>query len=79
MNKFAESVVSSLGRVLLVLVLVTCGALSGGVSGWIVGLFFTETILGTLSAVGISGVTMWQLGVTLGFVSGFFKSVKITK
>tara|TARA_R110000851_G_scaffold3701_2_gene15083 strand:- start:12 stop:251 length:240 start_codon:yes stop_codon:yes gene_type:complete len=76
MIKFVEFVGVAIGSIGVVFLLVICGAFFGGVSGWIVGLFFTETILGTLSAVGISGVTMWQLGVTLGFVSGFFKSVK---
>ena len=50
------------------------GALAGGVSGWIVGIFFGDAILGVLAAAGIKGIGMWQLGVTLGFIGGFFSS-----
>ena len=31
-------------------------------------------ILGTLFGVDTMGMTMWQLGATLGFISGFFKA-----
>ncbi|MFN7902562.1 MAG: hypothetical protein ACK5O1_07035 [Holosporales bacterium] len=50
------------------------GAFFGGVGGWIVGIVFGDLILGVLAAFGIKGLTMWQLGVTLGFLSGYFKS-----
>lgn len=60
---------------LLILATLT-GTFFGGVAGWIVGWFFTDTILGVLAAVGIKGVTMWQLGATLGFLGGFVKSVQ---
>ena len=55
-------------------VLPIVGAFFGGVGGWLVGIVFGDLILGTLSALGIKGLTMWQLGVTLGFLSGYFKS-----
>lgn len=53
--------------------------LFGAIAGWIVGLVFTDTILGTLSRFGVDIVdlTMWQLGATLGFVGGFFKTAKV--
>ena len=66
----------ALGLVLLVIVMVILGTFFRGVAGYIVGLFFTDTIMETLDRFGINtlGMTMWQLGATLGFISGFFKS-----
>lgn len=71
----------AIGFVLIVIVLVIFGTFFGGVAGWIVGLFFTDTIMQTLNRIGVDtmGLTMWQLGATLGFVSGFFKSIKVQK
>ena len=71
----------ALGLVMLIIVMVILGTFFGGVAGWIVGLFFTDTIMGTLNRIGVDtmGLTMWQLGATLGFVSGFFKSTKVQK
>jgi len=57
------------------LMLIILGPLVGALSGLIVGIFFSTPILNTLSAFGVDGVTMWQLGATLGFVGGFFKAV----
>ena len=48
--------------------LLTCG-----IFGWIAGLFFGESILGILAKFGIEGYTMWQIGIFMGFFSGFFK------
>ena len=66
----------AIGLVLLIIVMVILGTFFGGVAGWIVGLFFTDTILITLNRFGVDtmGMTMWQLGATLGFISGFFKA-----
>lgn len=71
----------AVGLVMLIIVMVILGTFFGGVAGWIVGLFFTDTIMGTLNRIGVDtmGLTMWQLGATLGFVSGFFKSTKVQK
>lgn len=71
----------ALGLVMLIIVMVILGTFFGGVAGWIVGLFFTDTIMQTLNRIGVDtmGMTMWQLGATLGFVSGFFKSTKVQK
>lgn len=62
--------------VLAVILMVILGTFFGGVAGWIVGLFFTDTIMSTLDAFGVETfeLSMWQLGATLGFISGFFKS-----
>ena len=51
----------------------------GAVAGWIVGLFFEESILNFFAALGISGLKMWQIGAALGFIGGFFKSTSINK
>lgn len=55
--------------------------LMGAVAGWVVGLFFEETILTTLARFGVNvgGLAMWQLGATLAFVGSFFKTYSATK
>jgi len=60
----------------LILLLPLLGALAGALSGWVVGWFFTETILGFFAALGIKGFAMWQIGMSLGFIGGFFKAVQ---
>ena len=71
----------ALDFVMLIIVMVILGTFYGGVTGWIVGLFFTDTIMQTLNRIGVDtmDMTMWQLGATLGFVSGFFNSTKVQK
>ncbi|MEL4072252.1 hypothetical protein WKW50_19105 [Ochrobactrum sp. GPK 3] len=51
------------------------GVLGGALVGWVVGLFFAETIHAFLAAVGINaaGLAMWQIGASLGFIGGFFR------
>lgn len=55
------------------------GVALGALAGWVVGLFFGTTILGTLSHFGVntSDLAMWELGAMLGFVGGFFKAMLI--
>lgn len=60
-----------------VFVFVILGTLFGAVAGWIVGLFFGDTILGILAQLGVRNITMFQLGAFLGFVGGFLKT-KVT-
>lgn len=50
------------------------GTLMGAIAGWIVGMFFDDTILGILSQLGVHGVSMWQFGAFMGFVDGFLKT-----
>ena len=73
----------ALGLVIMVLIFVLFGTLFGGIIGWIVGLFFSDPIMNTLERIGVDtvGMTMWQLGATLGFISGFLraKDVKVSK
>ena len=55
------------------------GALFGAFAGWVVGLMFSDTILTFFSQLGITGFEMWQIGLVLGFVGGFFKTVVTSK
>ena len=48
--------------------------LVGAICGWCVGLFFDDSILFVLENCDIKGVSMWQLGASLGFTVSFFKS-----
>ena len=54
--------------VTFILHVITCG-----VFGCFIGLFFGESILQILAQLGIEGFSMWQIGVFMGFFSGFFK------
>lgn len=76
MGQVLTGAAMAVGLVLLIIFTVILGTLFGGIAGWIVGLFFTDTIMGTLNRFGVDtmGMTMWQLGATLGFISGFFKA-----
>ena len=66
------------GIAALILFLGILGVLGGIVSGWIVGLFFTDLIIGTIGRTGLdtAGLEVWHLGGTLGFIGAFFKSVQ---
>ncbi len=78
-----EKVVLALGAVVLVAVVlfaaVLLGTVFGALGGWVVGLFFSETMLGIFAALGIKGFAMWQIGAFLGFVGAFFKANVSTK
>jgi hypothetical protein len=54
------------------------GTIGGAITGWVVGLLFSDTILGIFAALGIKGFAMWQIGAFLGFVGAFFRT-SITK
>ena len=81
MGQAIAGALMAVGLMMLIIVMVILGTFFGGIAGWIVGLFFTDTIMNTLNRIGVDtmGMTMWQLGATLGFVSGFFKSTKVQK
>ncbi len=61
-----------------VLIMPMLGALIGGVCGLIVSVFFGNAILAVAHHFA-PGVTMWQLGAFLGFVSAFFRTNISTK
>ncbi len=62
-------------HVLMALVIAVATTFLGGITGWVVGLFFEEPILGILACVGIKGFSMFQIGLFFGFVSCFFKTL----
>jgi hypothetical protein len=76
MDKLITGVLGMLGVVFLLFFLVILTTLGGAVAGWIVGLFFEQTILDTLARFGVNvaGLSMWNLGATLAFVGSFFKA-----
>lgn len=51
--------------------------LLGAFAGWVVGWFFAETILTFFEQIGITGLEMWQIGMALGFISGYFRSTTV--
>lgn len=75
-----ESLIKVVGgfsvAVIGIIILMLLGPLLGGLAGWVVGWFFGDTILYVAGRLGLSGVEMWQLGMFLGFVGGFFKAVQ---
>lgn len=73
-----QTVGTIIGVILGLLVLIILGTLLGAVTGWIVGLFFGAAILDVFREAGVSGISMWQLGATLGFVGGFFRSAQVS-
>lgn len=50
----------------------------GAFSGWVVGMFFPETILGFLEQIGITGLEVWEVGASLGFLGGFFRYIPVS-
>jgi hypothetical protein len=78
MTDFITAVLIAIALVVLASV---GGALFGGLSGWIVGFFWTDPILDFLRRFGVDvqGLTVWQIGVSLGFMGGFFKATLTTK
>lgn len=82
MNKMMIVLITILTPILSV---VSCIASTffGGVAGWIVGLAFEDInlgILGILAQLGITNVTMFQVGAFLGFVTSFLtENIKISK
>ena len=75
MGGFGEFLGATLLVVLTGLFIMVAGALFGAISGWVVGLILGQAILGALASAGWTGITMWQLGATMGFIGAFFKSV----
>lgn len=71
MNARVELILTSL---IVVFFIIIGNTLIGGITGWIVGLAFGNQILHVFRQVGVDGITMWQLGLALGFISGFYIS-----
>lgn len=73
----AAFVVSSL------LFTVSASTIMGAATGWVVGLFFEYHIFRVVESF-VEGfsmyhVSLWQIGATLGFISGFFRKTTIVK
>lgn len=76
--KFLVGLVVALGVAALIVIFALLGTLFGAFGGWVVGWFFSDTILGVLAAFGLTGFKMWQIGAFLGFFGSFFKSHAIS-
>lgn len=78
MDKLALALV---GGAAFLFVACLLGPLFGGLAGWIVGFFWTDAILDFLRRFGVdtAGLTVWQIGVGLGFMGGFFKATLTEK
>jgi hypothetical protein len=79
--KMEKVAVLVLGFCGLVFAMPLLGVLFGAFSGWVVGLLFTETILGFLSRIGVNtvGLHVWQVGAAMGFLGGFLKTSTTSK
>lgn len=74
-----DKLLISLGAIFFVALVifgaVLVGTLGGAFTGWVVGMFFGDTILMFAHRLfGFYDFEMWQFGAFLGFVSAFFRS-----
>lgn len=76
-EKLIEVIALIAAWVVVIFIHPTIGVVSGALCGWIVGVFFTDTVIGFLSRIGVDtdGLAVWEVGAALGFLGGFFKSV----
>jgi hypothetical protein len=73
MEILGKIVIILFGTAILIYLAVLFSTILGGVCGWIVGAWFpyvTDTVRELLNI----GLTDFQLGATLGFFGGFFRS-----
>ena len=75
--KFIEMLTQALIVAGMFFVYALLGTIIGAFTGWVVGIFFAKPILAILSAIGIEGFKMWQIGAFLGFVGSFFRSTNV--
>lgn len=69
-----------LALILLIPLMVCAETFFAGVGAWIIGWFFGDTILGIFAQLGISNVSMFDLGLFLGFISSLLHvSVSLKK
>lgn len=73
---FSKAIVAVVAVAALVFFSPLIGVIFGAFSGFIVGLFFEQTIVGFMTRVGfdMASFAVWQLGAALGFVGAFFRS-----
>ena len=67
-------ILAVIGAASLIFFVPLLGAIFGAFSGWVVGLFFDETMATFIQWLEVEA-SPWQIGAVLGFVGGFFKSV----
>lgn len=79
MNKIAIAFGGAILFMAGVCVMTIFGTAFGAIAGWVVGLFFGDTILNIAGQLGIHNTSMWQLGAFLGFVGGFMKTKTTTE
>jgi hypothetical protein len=79
MNTFAKGLGAMVGLVAVLFVSIIATTFLGAITGAVVGLFFSNAIVSTFSAFGVTGLSMWKLGATLGFVGSFFKTYSMNK
>lgn len=69
-------VVSFITLIAIAFIAPLAGVLIGSFTGWVVGLFFTETILSFLARFGVetAGLAVWQVGAAMGFLGSFLRT-----
>lgn len=77
MDKFLAGIGAALLLSAMFIVLPILVALFAGFGAWAAGLVFEDTIRAGLKVLGIdaSGLSMFQIGVTLGFVGSFLRPI----
>lgn len=77
MEKFMAKVLMALIIAGLFILLPIVTAIFAGFGAWAAGLVFEDTIRTGLKAVGLNldHMSMFQIGVTFGFIGSFFRSV----
>ena len=75
MNDFATIIGSLVLLAMLVFIAPLIGAVCGAFAGFVVGWVFPVTFAQFFATVGLGAFAPWQIGLSLGFVGGFFKTV----
>jgi hypothetical protein len=57
-----------------VIIIPLISTIMGYCCGWMVGIFFEETVANVMLALGSPKVAMTEIGAACGFVGGFFRS-----
>lgn len=71
MVKSGFNMIEMIGQVVYAVAFIFICTLLGAFSSVVVGIFFSNAILSTLAGFGATGLSMWGIGATLGFIVGF--------
>jgi sugar/nucleoside kinase (ribokinase family) len=76
LEKLIEGIITVVLATLIVVGGILLMAAGGAFVGWVVSFVFNDTILTTLRRFGVNtdGLQLWEVGATLGFVGGFFRT-----